>query len=161
VPIEIDTTSLPPGQPQVAAVTLTPVGGDPEVVAIQVSVAAPQAAPGLSTSRSAPIVQVSPSRVDFGTVSREDLSAGPASLTVANLGQTTAQVRVQGAPRWLLVKPETFRLAAGARQTVKLVARIDKVRRSREQLRLKFAVDGGSDQTIEVNLNLRRRGLFR
>jgi tRNA A-37 threonylcarbamoyl transferase component Bud32 len=161
VPIEIDTTSLPPGQPQVAAVTLTPVGGDPEVVAIQVSVAAPQAAPGLSTSRSAPIVQVSPSRVDFGTVSREDLSAGPASLTVANLGQTTAQVRVQDAPRWLLVKPETFRLAAGARQTVKLVARIDKVRRSREQLRLKFAVDGGSDQTIEVNLNLRRRGLFR
>jgi P pilus assembly chaperone PapD len=59
-----------------------------------------------------------------------------------------------------LVNPEGFRLAAGARQTVKFVARIDKVRGSREEVRLRFSVDGGKDQEIEVRLRTRRRGLF-
>jgi P pilus assembly chaperone PapD len=81
-------------------------------------------------------------------------------VSVTNLGQTPAQIRVEGAPRWLLVKPEGFRLAAGARQTVKLVVRIDKLRGSREEARLKFAVDGGEDREIEVRVKVRRRGLF-
>jgi serine/threonine protein kinase len=159
LPIQIDTTGMAPGQPRLAAVTLTPVEGYPEVVAVQVFVGATQAAP-LRTSAGYPAVEVSPARVDFGTVSRQDLSAGPVQVSVANLGQAPAQVRVQGAPRWLLVNPETFRLATGARQTVKLVARIDKVRRAREEVRLRFSVDDGPDQEIEVLLKTRRRGLF-
>ena len=159
LPIEIDTTGMAPGQPQLAAVTLTPAEGYPEVVAVQVFVAPTGSTPARSTA-SKPEVEISPARIDFGTVSRQDLSAGPLQISVANRGSRPAQVRVEGAPRWLLVNPEGFRLAAGARQTVKFVARIDKVRGSREEVRLRFSVDGGKDQEIEVRLRTRRRGLF-
>ena len=159
LPIEIDTTGMAPGQPQLAAVTLTPAEGYPEVVAVQVFVAPTKAAP-LGKPAGQPAVEVSPVRVDFGTVSRQDLSAGPMQVSVANRGQTPAQVRVQGAPRWLLVNPQGFRLAPGGRQAVKLIARIDKVRRAREEVSLRFAVDGGPDQEIEVRLRTKRRGLF-
>jgi tRNA A-37 threonylcarbamoyl transferase component Bud32 len=150
VPIEIDTGGLPAG-PYLAAVTLTPVNGLPEVVAVQISV---------SAEKAAPTIEVSPGLVDFGTMDAEALDTATKAVTVTNLSRATAQVRVQGAPRWLTVKPETFRLVAGARQVVKLTGRVDKVRHRTENIRLTFAVDGGQDEEVEVRLEKEKRGWF-
>lgn len=159
VPIEIDTTGLPPGYAGLAALTLTPIGGSPEVVAVQISVGAEGAVP-VHISPAAPTIEVSPKVVDFGAVDPRAPNTATQSVTVTNLSRATIQVRVQGAPRWLLVKPETFRLVAGARQVVKLSGRVDRVRNRTEKALLTFAVDGGPGQTIEVRLEVRRRGLF-
>lgn len=159
VPIEVDTTGLAPGRPYLAAVTLTPVGGTPEVVAVQVTLSEESRVP-VSITPSSPTIEVTPKVVDFGTVDRETLSTSRVSLTVTNLSEAMAQVHVKGAPRWLLVKPESFRLMAGARQIVELVGRVDKVRRRKQEIELTFAVDGGQAQTIEVRLKVRRRRLF-
>jgi serine/threonine protein kinase len=158
LPVKIDTTGLAPGQPYLAAVTLTPVGGTPEVVAVQIAVSQERSAP-VRITLAAPAIRVSPSRVDFGTVSRRDLSTPTANLEAINVGQVTAQVRVHGAPRWLLIKPETFRLVAGARQAIRLVGRLDKVR-GKQQVSLIFAVDGGQDQVVEVRLKVKGLSLF-
>jgi serine/threonine protein kinase len=159
VPIVIDTDDLSPGGPLLAAVTLTPVGGTPEVVAVQITISGEKAAPVRIVAAS-PAIEVSPKTVDLGTVDPKALGTPRVSVTVANVSQTTAQVRVQGAPRWLLVKPETFRLVAGARQVVKLVGRVDKLRGRKYEVMLTFAVDGGRDAQVEVRLEIKRRGLF-
>ncbi len=158
VPIEIDTTGLAPG-PYLAAVTLMPVGGAPEVVAVQVSVSADEATP-VRIAPAASSTEVRPKVVDFGTVDRKALSTATERVDVTNRGGTTARVRVQGAPRWLLIKPETFSLVAGARQVVKLVGRVDKVRGRKQKVTLTFAVDGDPDQEVEVRLKVKRRGWF-
>jgi len=159
VSIEIDTTGLAVGQPHVAAVTLTPVGGSPEVVAVQIIVAADRSAP-VRIALDAPAIEVSPSRVDFGTVSRRERSTPVAQLTVANTSKTMAQCRVQGAPKWLEAKPGTFRLVPGARQVVKLSVHADKAPSGSQKLTLTFAVDAGPDQQIEILLRVKGSGLF-
>lgn len=159
VPMEIDTTGLVPGQPYVAAVTLTPDGGTPEVVAVQVTVSAEQNAP-VQRTMAGPAIEVHPTQVDLGVVDRKALSTARATVTVANVGQTAAQVRVQDVPRWLLVKPAVFRLAPGARQQVELVGRVDKVRGRREQVTLTFSYADGPNQQVDVLLAINRRGLF-
>jgi hypothetical protein len=159
VPIEIDTTGLVAGQPHLAAVTLMPVGGTAEVVAVQVAVSEEQGAP-VQITLTSPTIDVSPGRVDLGTVDRKTLSTPRVSVTVTNISQTTAQVRVRGAPRWLLVKPGTFRLVPGARQVVNFVGRVDKIRGRKQRERLTFAVDGGRDQEIEVSVQVKGGGLF-
>jgi hypothetical protein len=159
VPITIDTSSLPSHQPHLAAVTLTPVGGAPEVVAVQVTVAGENAAPAPQAPKT-PTIEVSPKRVDFGTVDRSALNTARVSVTVTNVSQSTAQVKVQGAPRWLLVNPASFRLEPGKRQVVELIGRVDKVRDRRQKVSLVFAPSGGSSQTVQVRLQIRRRGLF-
>jgi hypothetical protein len=98
--------------------------------------------------------------VDLGLVDRKALSTARATVTVTNISQAAAQVRVQGAPRWLLVKPGVFRLVQGAAQQVELVGRVDKVRGRKERVILTFAVDGGPNQEVEVLLEVKRRGLF-
>jgi hypothetical protein len=159
VPIEIDATGLTPGQSHLAAVTLTPAGGSPEVVAVQVSVAAQQGAKQQGAQRSAAI-KVSPKRVDLGTVDRKALSTLRAKVAVTNAGRVPAEVRVQGAPRWLLVNPQAFRLAQGERREVDLVGRVDKVSGRKAEASLVFAPDGGRAQEVEVLLRIKRRGLF-
>jgi serine/threonine-protein kinase len=159
VPIEIDTADLAPGRPHVAAVTLTPVGGAPEVVAIQVTVAEGKTAP-IQIPATSPAIEVSPKVVDFGTVDPKALSTRQVKVTVTNTSRTTVRVRVQGAPRWLLSKPDTFRLVPGAKQAVRLVGRVDRVRKREQKVALTFALDGGKDQKIEIRLRLKRRGLF-
>ncbi|NIV36748.1 MAG: hypothetical protein GWN58_47125, partial [Anaerolineae bacterium] len=159
VPITVDTTGLPPHQPQLAAVTLTPVGGAPEVVAVQVSVARENAAP-MPQAPQTTAIEVSSKRVDFGKVDRSALNTARVSVTVTNVGRSTAQVEVQGAPRWLLVKPDSFRLEPGKKQVVKLVGRIDKVRDRRQKVSLVFTPRGGRSQEVQVLLQLRRRRLF-
>jgi hypothetical protein len=159
VPVEIDTDGLATGQPHLAAVTLTPVGGAPEVVPVQIQIALPGSVP-VRITPTAPAITVSPNRVDLGVVSRGAFSTSTMRLTVTNVSNITAQVRVQGAPRWLLVKPETFRLVAGARQIVKLVGRVGKVRDRDQKVRLTFSLDGGQDQEVEVLLRIKGGGLF-
>ena len=159
IPIEIDTANLAPGRAHLGAVTLSPVGGTPEVVAVQVAVLPETDSPAQSTATVAAI-EVAPRRVDLGVVDSKALSTPRAMVTVTNVSQRAAQVRVQGAPRWLLVKPGVFRLAPGARQQVDLVGRVDKVRGRREQVTLTFSPDGGRNQEVEVRLEVKRRGLF-
>jgi serine/threonine protein kinase len=164
IPIGIDTAGLAAHQPHLAAVTLTPVGGAPEVVAVQVTVAAANAAPAKAAAAprapAVPTIEVSPKRVDFGIVDRGALSTSRVSVTVSNVSQATAQVRVQGAPRWLLVKPASFELAPGDRQVVEVVGRVDKVSGRSQKVRLVFATRGGRNQEISVQLQIKRRGLF-
>ena len=159
VPMEINTKGLAPGRAYLAAVTLTPVGGMPEVVAVQIAVDAQTAAPVRITTHP-PAIQVSPERLDLGQVSPGGRRTAAGRLTVSNVGQAMAQVRVQDVPRWLAVEPATFALVRGARQVVKVHARPDKVRRGRQQATLVLAVDGGGDQAVEVTAEGRRRGLF-
>ncbi len=159
VPISIDTTGLSPHQPHLAAVTLTPSGGNPEVVAVQLTVAGDGPAPAPGRTK-APSIKVSPRRVDFGTVARRTLHTARHSITVTNTSQSVARVRVQGAPRWLLVNPTSFRLAPGDRQVVELVGRVDKVRERRQKVSLVFAPDGGKSQEVQVRLQIGRAGLF-
>jgi hypothetical protein len=80
-------------------------------------------------------------------------------VTVTNVSQAMARCRVLGAPAWLLVKPETFRLQPGAHQDVELVGRVDKVRGRRQEVPLTIALDGGPDQRLEVRLRV-KGGLF-
>jgi serine/threonine protein kinase len=159
VPVEIQTADLAPGRSHLGAVTLTPVGGTPEVVAVQVTVSPEQDAP-VQITMAAAAIEVTPKEVDLGVVDRRALSTPRAAVTVTNVSQTAAQVRVQGAPRWLLVKPGVFRLVPGAKQQVELVGRVDKVRGRREQVTLTFSLDGGSNQEVQVLLEVKRRGLF-
>jgi hypothetical protein len=160
VAVEIDTDGLAAGQPHVAAVTLSPIGGVSEVVPVQVLVTGGGPAP-MQVSPTAPAIAVRPDRVDFGTVSPGTFSTSRKRVTVTNTAKTSAQVRVQGAPRWLLVKPEAFHLVAGARQVVKMVGRVGKAPRGRQhRVTLTFALDGGQDQEVEVLLRVKGGGLF-
>ncbi|MGD8623716.1 MAG: serine/threonine-protein kinase [Anaerolineae bacterium] len=156
VPVEIETTGLAPGRAHLAAITLEPIGGPPEVVAVEVLVAAAGAAPVRITLTS-PAIDVSPKTVDFGEITRQDLAT--VRLTVTNTSQTMAQVRVRGAPRWLQVKPATFGLVAGARQVVKLTARPGRLR-GEQRDKLVFALDGGQDQEAKVRVKVKRRGIL-
>ncbi len=156
--VEIDTRGLEPGQSYLAAVTLTPDGGTPEVVAVQVSIDAEAAAPvGITTSP--PDIRVSPQRIHLRGSSK-DRRPPTEPLTIANAGQTRAQVRVQNVPRWLAAEPEAFGLVPGARQVVEIRGRLDRVRSGRHEARLRIAVDGGPDQQVEVLLEASRRGWF-
>jgi serine/threonine-protein kinase len=158
IPIEIDTAGLAPGVPYLAAVTLSPASGPPEVVAIQI-VLSQKPAPAQSAV-SAPAIEVSPDRLDFGAVVPGVLSTPRLSVSVKNVSQKVAQVGVKGAPPWLLVKPKSFRLKPGAEQVVSLVGRVEKVRGRRHAFPLLFALDGGRNQQVEIRLQIKRRGLF-
>jgi hypothetical protein len=159
IAVEIDTAGLAAGQAHLAAVTLTPAGGAPEVVAVQVGVVEGKATRVQSPS-TGPAIQVTPAQVDFGTVDTGKLSTPPVDVTVANAGQATAQVRVQGLPGWLLAKPEVFRLTPGAKQVVRLVGRIDRLRGGEQIVSIAFALDGGPNTEVEVKIEVKRRGLF-
>jgi hypothetical protein len=160
VPVEIDTDGLAAGQPHVAAVTLSPVGGVPEVVPVQVLVTGSRPAK-VRVSPVGPSIAVKPDRVDFGTVSPGAFSTPRKRVTVSNTSKMSARVRVQGAPGWLLVKPESFHLVAGARQVVKMVGRVGKVPRGRQhRVTLTFALEGGQDQEVEIVLRVKGGGLF-
>jgi hypothetical protein len=150
---------LPEGYFDVAAVTLTPAGGAPEVIPVQLSISSHTPAPAPAQS-GPPEVEIRPRRVDFGTVSPDDLSTARVGVAVTNVGRTPAQLRVEGVPSWLLVKPGQFGLAPGTRQVVELVGRVDKVQGRRQKVKVTFALDGGRDQEVEVRLQVRRRGLF-
>jgi hypothetical protein len=147
IPLEIDTANLAPGQTYQEAVTLTPGGGLPEVVPLQITIVAPA-------------IRVTPTEIDFGTVSRQDLSTPRRRVTVRNIGQAPSQCRILGAPAWLLVKPERFRLQPGEQQDVELVGRVDKVRGRRHEIPLTVALDGGRDLEVQVLLQIKRGGLF-
>jgi tRNA A-37 threonylcarbamoyl transferase component Bud32 len=146
VPLEIDSTGLEPDQTYLAAVTLMPVGGSPEVLPVQITV-------------TRPAIHLTPVEVDFGTVSRQDLHTARRRVTVTNVSQAVAGCRVLGAPEWLLVKPEAFRLQPGAHQDVELVGRVDKVRGRRQEVPLTIVLEGGEDQKLEVRLRI-KGGLF-
>ena len=79
-----------------------PGGGQPEVVAVQVMVTGVR-----RRCRHPPAIEVSPSRVDFGTVAADELSTPQSVVTVTNTEQGGSRVR-SGSPPWLLVKPETL-----------------------------------------------------
>ena len=157
VPITIDTSGLLPNQLHLAAVTLTPVGGIPEVVAVQVTVAGENAV----SAPQAPTIEVNPDRVDFGVVDRSALNTARVSVTVTNPSQSTVEVEIKGAPRWLLVTPASFRLGPGKSQVVELIGRVDKVRDRRQKVSLIFAPQGGRNREVQVRLQIKRRGLFR
>ena len=156
VPMTIDTSGLAPHQPHLAAVTLTPVGGSPGVVAVQVTVAGE----GTVRAPQTPTIEVNPDRVDFGVVDRSALNTARVSVTVTNPSQSTVEVEIKGAPRWLLVTPASFHLGPGKRQVVELVGRVDKVRDRRQKISLAFAPQGGRNREVQVRLQIKRRGLF-
>jgi tRNA A-37 threonylcarbamoyl transferase component Bud32 len=142
VPLKIDTTGLEPHQAHLAAVTLTPAGGLPEVLPVQITVIAPA-------------IRVVPTEVDLGTVSRGELSTARRSVSVTNVSRAVAECRILGAAEWLLVKPEAFRLQPGGQQHVELVGRVAKARGRKQKVALAVVVDGGENQRIEVRLRVK------
>ncbi len=159
LPIVIDTTSLQPGTAPVGAITLTPHGGQPEVVPVQVAIAGGEKPP-LRPIRKGPAIHVQPDRVEFGEVLSGALSTPRRRVTVTNVGGAEARCRIRRAPRWLLVKPEEFRLAPGDSIQLEMVGRVAKVAGRNEQTELKIAVDDGPDQRLPVSLRIRGGGWF-
>jgi hypothetical protein len=159
VPIEIDTSGLLAGQPYLAAVTLQPSNGIPEVVAIQVTIADVERPPVHGASGKVAL-KVRPDRIDFGSVSAKRLSTPGKQFSVTNVGDTRIRVRISGGPRWLLIQPETFELTPGANQVIKLVGRISKVEGRKQDIRLAVTPDGGPGQEVRVLLKIKRGGLF-
>jgi serine/threonine protein kinase len=146
VSVEIDATTLPPGTSHLAAVTLTPAKGMPEVVPVQVTVVAPA-------------IRVEPTRLDFGSVPRR----GPApvkTFTVTNPGPAIADCRVLDVPEWLTAKPTAFRLAPGAQEIVTLEPRPDKVPGRGQEIALTVAVDKGQPQQIAATVRIKDAGLW-
>ena len=154
VQVEIDPSGLAPAQPHVAAVTLEPDGGGPEVIPVQVVVAAREAVPASARAQTA--IAVAPNRVDFGTVSRGTLSTARQRIVVTNSALVQVRCRVVDAPAWLIVKPADFRLSPGGRQTLEMVGRVDKVPGSGQEATLAVAADSG--QTCQVRVSIRIRG---
>ena len=142
VAVEIDTARLAPDQTYLAAVTLAPVGGSPEVVPVQITVRAPA-------------IRIVPDMVDFGEVPRRRLNTPRKSVNVTNVGPAVAQCRVLGAPAWLLVKPEMFRLTPGAQQDVELIGRVSKLQGRRYEAALTVDLEGGQDQKVQVLLRVK------
>ena len=146
VSVEIDATTLPPGTSHLAAVTLTPAKGMPEVVPVQVTVVAPA-------------IRVEPARLDFGSVPRR----GPASvqtLTVTNPGPAIADCRMLGVPEWLTAKPAAFRLPPGAQEIVTLELRPHKVPGRGQEIVLTVAVDKGQLQQIAATVRIKDAGFW-
>ena len=146
VSLEIDAATLAPGQSHLAAVTLTPVKGMPEVVPIQATVVAPA-------------IRVEPARLEFGTVPRR----GPAvvkALTVTNAGPAIADCKVLGMPEWLIAQPAAFRLPPGAQETVRLELRPHKVPGRGQEIVLTVAVDKGQPQQIAASARIKDAGLW-
>jgi len=159
IAIQIDPGGLVPGQPPVAAVTLSPAGGAPEVVPVQVVVAAGEAVP-VGKGPAASAITVSPDRVDFGAVFRQALNTSRERVTVRNTGQAPARCRVQGAPGWLIVNPETFRLMPGAEQTIELVGRVQKIQGRHQDSLLTIEAVGGQSQELRVSVRIKGSGIF-
>jgi len=146
VSIEIDATTLAAGQSHLAAVTLTPAKGMPEVVPVQVAVVTPT-------------IDVEPTRLDFGAVPRR----GPAvvkTLTVTNTGPAIADCKVLGVPEWLTARPAAFRLAPGAQETVTLELRAHRVPGRGQETVLTVAVDKGRMQQIAATVRIKDAGLW-
>jgi len=146
VSIEIDATTLACGQSHLAAVTLTPAKGMPEVVPVQVTVVTPT-------------IRAEPTRLDFGSVPRR----GPApvkTFTVTNPGPAIADCRVLDVPEWLTAKPTAFRLAPGAQEIVTLEPRPQKVPGRGQEIALTVAVDKGQPQQIATAVRIKDAGLW-
>lgn len=153
--VEADPAGLAPGLPPIAAVTLEPEGGEPEVVPVQLILAAAQApAPG---ARAQAAIRVEPDQVDLGRVSRTSLSTGRGRVVVTNLSQAKVRCRVVDIPAWLQVKPVDFRLAPGRGETLELVGRVGKIPGSGEDATLGIAVDGGTSRPLWVSVRLKGR----
>ncbi|MFC2029126.1 serine/threonine-protein kinase [Chloroflexota bacterium] len=159
VPVVIDTTGLEPGTAPYGGITLTPNGGPPEVVSVQVAVVGGDRPPRQAIS-SGPTIHVQPDSVDFGEVLSGTLSTPRRRVTVTNVGGEEARCQIRNAPSWLLVKPEAFRLAPGDGTQVDLVGRVAKVKGRKERVDLKIALDDGPDQRLPVSLRIRGRGWF-
>lgn len=162
IPLEIDTTGLAPGQgSQVAAITLSPGGGLPEVVPVQILVLAPAVRVSVGPAPAAGDGQ--PARVDFGVVDRR---AGPSTavprqvVTVTNTSPALARCLITGTPEWLAVRPYHFDLPPGGAQQVVLEALVQKIPGRGQDITLTLAVDKGQSQTISVSVRVRGGGLF-
>jgi hypothetical protein len=145
VPVQIDTTGLDPDKAHLAAITLTPAGGPPEVVPVQVTVRVPA-------------ISVEPAEVDLGRV-QPGQSTPVRDVAVTNIGLVIARCRVHGVPAWLHVRPDTFALQPGGRQDVKLVGRADNLERGRHEVDVTVIPEGGQDRRVSVELRV-RGGLF-
>jgi len=146
--LEIDSTGLAPHQgPQVAAVTLTPAGGSPEVVPVQISVVAPA-------------VRIRPAQVDFGVVDRRAAAPVHQAVAVTNTSPALARCLITGAPEWLIVQPYAFDLPPGSVERVVLEARGPKVPGRGQDIVLALAVDRGETQQIAVSVRVKGGGLF-
>ena len=153
--VEIDPAGLAPGSPHIAAVTLEPDAGVPEVVPVQLLLAAAQApVPGARLRAS---IRVEPDQVDLGRVARTSFATGRQRVDVTNMSQEKVRCRVTDIPAWLQVKPVDFRLAPGKSETLELVGRVAKIPAGGEDATLGIAVDGGSSRTLRVSVRLKGR----
>jgi hypothetical protein len=149
VPFEIDTSDLVTGQPCLAAIALTPAGGVPEWVSIQITIEARQVAP-VEIAPAAASIEVNPKVVHIERTLVLPYGESK-SITVINLGQIATRVRIRGVPDWLSVKPKTFQLEAEGQHVVELVPQAPRMNLLGDQKAcLKFASDSGQVEKVEV-----------
>ncbi|MBN1137929.1 MAG: protein kinase [Anaerolineae bacterium] len=144
VSIEIDAATLAAGQNHVAAVTLIPAKGMPEVVPVQVTVVTPT-------------IRVEPGRLDFGEVRRRGAAVSK-TLTVTNPSPAIAGCKLLGLPEWLIARPAAFRLPPGAQEIVTLELRPHKVPGRGQEIVLTVAVDQGRLQQIAAAVRIKDTG---
>ena len=146
VPIEIDAGALVPGPSHLAAVTLIPARGLPEVVPVQVTVVTPT-------------IRVEPARLDFGSVTRRGAPMVK-TLTVTNPGPAVADCQVLGVPEWLIARPTAFRLPPGGQEIVTFELRPHKVPGRSQEIMLTVSVDKGPMQQIAAVVQIKDAGFW-
>jgi tRNA A-37 threonylcarbamoyl transferase component Bud32 len=101
-----------------------------------------------------PAIQVTPNRLDFGTLSHAAASVVYRSFTVTNVGQVMAQCDVRGIPRWLRARPRAFCLVPGARQEVEIGLIEQRIPGQKQQIVLTIALEGGQNHKVYVSLQM-------
>jgi serine/threonine protein kinase len=150
IEVEVDASGLESGKSHLAAVTLTPAGGSPEVVPVEVTIATSDP----TRSGSLPAVSVDRNRVELAA-RRGDWNSARQRLVVSNPGAGPVHCRVLGLPAWLAAKPDEFRLGKGAAKVVELSARGARALARRQEAILVFAVDGGQGTEVRVSLEVK------
>ncbi len=85
----------------------------------------PQPAQSAAQRRGRPRVEVFPTLIDLGQVSRKELFTDKAILSVRNHGTAPAHCQLVGIPEWLVLAPIEFTCKPGEAQTVELRGRVD------------------------------------
>ncbi len=113
--------------------------------------------------REQPRIDVFPTLVDLGEVSRRDLFTEKVTFSVRNRGKVPARCRVTGVPEWLVLAPQEFTCRPAETQVVELRGRVDRLPAEGTLFTagLKLDVAGERTHPVRVSVRLKSAGRMR
>jgi serine/threonine protein kinase len=141
LPVVIDTRELKPGNTYRAKVEIQASGAQSASIPIEVRVPAP-------------LVSVTPLRIELNKGSRRELFTSRGEFEVRNGGQGRADCRITGAPEWLFLDPQRFTCLPGQPRVVEMVGRADLLPGDEPtpSATLQIDVEGGRTHTVQVTV---------